>query len=271
MRFPTHRPARIVYLFLPAALVAGWLHFSDFSHSTGVAAATGDADQRQPVLVELFTSEGCSSCPPADALLARLDATQFVAGAEAIVLSEHVTYWNDLGWRDPFSMDAMTERQRQYASRFGLDSVYTPQAVIDGTTDVVGSDSTALSRAVARAAVKPKAELVIENAQWTGDAIHFTVRSAARFQGRLMAALAEDETHSSVARGENAGRTLHHVAVVRVLQTMSEGGADGRLLTLQLPTQGSSIGQNAGLRMVVFLADHTSGRILAVAEREITR
>src|SRR5579863_3016509 len=117
---------------------------------------------RQPVLVELFTSEGCSDCPPADALLAAIDQQQFVPGAEAIVLSEHVTYWNHQGWRDPFSIDSMDARQQKYAREFGLDSIYTPQMVVDGAQQFVGSDASHLKAAVQKEAAKPKLAIQIE-------------------------------------------------------------------------------------------------------------
>jgi len=142
-----------------------------------VLAQSSPPPRRTPVLVELFTSEGCSDCPPADALLAELDAKQFAPGAEAIVMSEHVTYWNHLGWRDPFSLDTMTQRQEAYVRRFGLDSAYTPQAVVDGATQFVGSDGRAMLAAVSKAAAKPKMSLTIENARWDHGTVRFAVRA----------------------------------------------------------------------------------------------
>src|SRR3954465_9521266 len=95
---------------------------------------------RVPVVVELFTSEGCSSCPPADALLSRLAKEQPVAGAQIIPLGMHVTYWDQLGWKDPASLPDATTRQQDYGRVFGEDRVYTPQAVVDGHDELVGSD-----------------------------------------------------------------------------------------------------------------------------------
>src|SRR6478672_10736854 len=116
-------------------------------------------DVAVPVVVELFTSEGCSSCPPADAVLSRLAKEQPVAGAEVIPLAMHVTYWDRLGWKDAASLPAATERQEGYGRIFGGDRVYTPQAVIDGHQDVVGSDEGSLKGAIARAAKEPHARL----------------------------------------------------------------------------------------------------------------
>jgi hypothetical protein len=250
--------ARLV-LILAVASVA-------FSHSaTGQSTPSAPPSHRQSVLVELFTSEGCSDCPPADALLARLDTTQFVPGAQAIVLSEHVTYWNHLGWRDPFSLEQMDQRQQKYGTRFALDGVYTPQVVVDGEEQMVGNDATAVSRAVAHASLAPKVDLAIDSAQWKDGGVQFSV-SGTGSNANLVAALAEDATRSEVAKGENAGRTLHHVAVVRVLKDF---GSDAKG-TLKL--SGSNLTPaNGGIpvRLVVFLTDRKSGQVLGVAERSL--
>ncbi|WP_263350648.1 DUF1223 domain-containing protein [Acidicapsa acidisoli] len=238
------------------------------ARQTAVAAASGT---RQPVLVELFTSEGCSSCPPADALLAKLDATQSVPGAEVIVLSEHVTYWDHQGWRDPFSLESITQRQQEYAGRFGLDDVYTPQAVVDGAAQIVGSHERELDTAIARAAAAPKIPLSIADAQWDSGSVRFSVDGGDADSGKtLIAALALDSAQSSVLRGENSGRNLRHVAVVRVMQEMARGAVDGRTFTMKA-SAASQPGTTGAMRLVVFQIDRKNGHVLALAERTIGR
>jgi hypothetical protein len=237
-----------------------------------VLAPGADSQPRHPVLVELFTSEGCSSCPPADALLVRLDAEQFVPGAQAIVLSEHVTYWNREGWQDPFSLEDATDRQQQYANRFGPDSVYTPEAVIDGTDHLVGSDVDAMRNTIAHAAAATPIDLQIEGAAWQGNAVHFKVRAGGGSgppdaNARLTAVLAIDSAQTAIKSGENAGRTVQHVAVVRVMQEMNKGAFDGRDLSLKMPN-GSKPGP---VRLVVFLTDRHSGRVTGAAEQTLPR
>ena len=244
--------------------------------ATGLATLPGDAQttaatNRVPVLVELFTSEGCSDCPPADALLERLDATQAVPGADAIVLSEHVTYWNHEGWQDPFSFDDIDERQTEYVQRFGLQSSYTPQMVVDGATQFVGSNAAALEAALVRAAQTPKQQLAIENAHWDGGAVTFTVRGPAGSNANLFAALAANATQSEVGRGENAGRTLHHVAVVRVIKNFGSKAGDGRALKLSGGSFGHGEEAKDPVRLVVFLADRKNGHVVAVAEQTLSR
>ena len=236
---------------------------------SGASAAANATAARRPVLVELFTSEGCSSCPPADALLARLDETQSVPGAQVIALSEHVTYWNQDGWHDPFSMDAMTDRQKRYQDRFGLNDVYTPQVVVDGAAQMVGSDERKLTAAVAQAATATKAELTIQDAQWSGNAVKFSVKGAADTKTVLVAALADDSAQTAVKAGENKGRNLRHVAVVRALEEMGKGADDGRALTLKAPA--SKTGETRPMRLVVFVADRHNGHVLAATERTISR
>lgn len=231
--------------------------------------AQAQSTPRQPVLVELFTSEGCSDCPPADALLSELDARQFVPGAQAIVLSEHVTYWNHEGWRDPFSLGQVDARQQQYARQFLLSDVYTPQMVVDGAQQFVGNDPAKLNRAVAQAASTPKLPITIDDVHPAADgAITFAVHAEGP-KASLVAAIAEDAASSHVAHGENAGRTLHHVAVARVLKEFGSGRTDGRPLALSGADLIAAEKAGVPLRLIVFLVSSKNGHVLGVAEQRL--
>src|SRR6266853_3789971 len=188
---------------------------------TAAASISAGADKdgaRVPVLLELFTSEGCSSCPPADRLLEVLDQKQPVAGAELIVLSEHVDYWDRLGWKDPFSSPESTARQQDYTNKYNLDGVYTPQLVVDGRYGIVGSDSREVTDAIKKAIREQKIPIAISKVSRTGNQVttHIELRAGQNLKGGLgvlFVAIADNREESQVARGENAGRSLVHVAV----------------------------------------------------------
>jgi hypothetical protein len=230
--------------------------------SAGPAAAPA---QPHPVLVELFTSEGCSDCPPADAVLAQLDTKGF-PGAQVIVLSEHVTYWNHLGWTDPYSFDEIDLRQQNYVRQFGLDSPATPQFVVDGAMQLAGSNPPVLAGFITRAAATPKIPIEIGNAHRVANgSVEFTVRTATAPKATLFAVIAENATHSEVSHGENAGRTLHHVAVVRVIKEFGSSATDGRVLQLSGGNVIRAEKNGEPLRLVVFLVSHS--RVVGAAEQ----
>lgn len=188
----------------------------------GTAGPGNDmTNQRQPVLVELFTSEGCSSCPPADALLEKLDRDQPITGAQIIALSEHVDYWDHDGWKDPFSSAALTARQVDYARRFGLAEPYTPEMVVNGNTECNGSDAPKADAAIRQAIAEPKVGIRIR-ATTSGDAAVTLevdpVPEGKTHKANVYVAHAAESGTSDVLRGENQGRTLHYVSIVWDIQ-----------------------------------------------------
>src|SRR4051812_35134880 len=185
----------------------------------GGSVARQPAAARVPVVLELFTSEGCSSCPPADALLSSLTSEQPIAGVQIIPLGMHVTYWDQLGWKDPASLKSATDRQQQYGARWGEDRIYTPQAVIDGRQELVGSDAAGVRRAIEAAAKIPHAALAL-TAVLDGDHIVTSLAMTSppanvKDPLAVLFFVTEDGLSTVVKRGENGGRTLHHDAVVR--------------------------------------------------------
>jgi hypothetical protein len=235
----------------------------------GAAAAQ---DRRVPVVVELFTSEGCSSCPPAETLLARLERSQPVSGARVIALEEHVDYWNQLGWPDPFSSAQFRARQNDYALAFRVESIYTPQMVVNGRAGFVGDDSGAAYQQISEAAQFPLTVLDLKAARNPQDgalldlAVHISDRRSKPRPANLYLAVTESDLTSNVTRGENAGRLLRHAPVVRSFGVIGkidpQGTQDGQMLsTLRLPAEW----RRENLRAVVFVQEPDTLRITGAA------
>jgi hypothetical protein len=238
------------------------------------ASSRAPETARTPVVVELFTSEGCSSCPPADALLARLSEGQPDGNVQLIALEEHVDYWNDLGWADPFSSRDWTLRQNVYSDVLRNGNPYTPQMVVDGTAEFVGSRAQQARRAIHEAAGKTKIPVML--AQGSADKPgtgNFSVtvgklEAAAKHDAaEVWLAITETGLHSAVTRGENAGEDLHHAAVVRSMRKLGEAKAEGDTSfagDATVPLQREWKREN--LRAVLFVQEKQSRRILGAAE-----
>jgi len=221
-----------------------------------------------PVLVELFTSEGCSDCPPADALLAKLDAQPF-PGAQAIVLSEHVDYWNHSGWTDPYSSHSYSERQSAYDNHFGLSSVYTPQMVVDGTQEFVGSDVRRVRAALEKAEAGVKIPVRISHLRFgTGRELQATVEAGplpeSSHKAGVFVVVALDRVESAVVRGENAGRHLTHVAVARNLLKVSDL-KPGATFSREVAVKVENGVDPANVRMIAFVQEPGPGPVLGAA------
>ena len=221
------------------------------------------AQTKPPVLVELFTSEGCSSCPPADQLLIRLEKDQPVAGADVIVLGEHVDYWDGQGWNDRFSSRQFTARQQAYADRFHIDGPYTPQMVVNGRVQFVGNDvPMALKTIQAAAHVRgPEPRILLRESDNT---LHVVIEDAGTKHLEVMYAIAEDGLATAVKGGEHGGRELHHAAVVRVLKQV--GTTRDARFEADLPLRISSGWRRENLHAVVFLQEGEAGHVLSAAE-----
>lgn len=226
------------------------------------------------VLVELFTSEGCSSCPAADEVLSKLDRTQSIQGIEVIALGEHVDYWNKLGWLDPYSSAEFSTRQSRYADAFGQESVYTPQMIVDGQDEFVGSNWNKAREAIMRAARLPKAKVQIlaaSNSNETNKDLKLSIHISdipqltAGDKADVLLAITESNLRTEVARGENAGRYLQHSAVVHSLAVL--GNINNGQQSFEAESTASlKVGwQRDNLRAVVFMQERGTRRVLGAA------
>jgi hypothetical protein len=240
------------------------------SPSQGTPPTPSTSSPAVPVLVELFTSEGCSSCPPADLILERLDDYQPVPGAQLIVLSEHVTYWDQQGWKDPNSSTVFTDRQSAYETSLGEKEPYTPQFVIDGSQSVNLQNAKDLEDALNKA--KGNAKIHVRISSITVDSsnpavVHAHIEADAnpdRHNADVYLAVALNHVESQVLRGENGGKHLVHVAVVQQLNKVGKL-PKGKSFAQDVEVKLKPNEDPKNIRLVAFAQETSQGKLLGAS------
>lgn len=220
------------------------------------------AERRTPVLLELFTSEGCSTCPPAERVLASLQNEQPNPNAEIITLALHVDYWNRAGWTDEFSSPLYSQRQEIYADRFKIGQVFTPQMVVDGTKQFVGSNLDEANKAINESAKTQKATVGLS---FSEDKLKIKISDLPKHENAaVFVAIAEDDLSRDVKGGENSGRTLQHASVVRSLKPVGRVLAAENNFEIEIAPEIEASWKQENLKFVIFLQENQSRRILGV-------
>lgn len=247
------------------AVLSGFFAFAGTSSTAQTVVAN-----RTPVVVELFTSEGCSSCPPADALLGKLEHLQPINGAQIIILGEHVDYWDKEGWRDRFSSPDYTQRQNEYAAKLHVNDSYTPQMIVDGADQFLGSDAQHAVKSITNAAQTPKVSLTVANVTVDGHRVSGEVSAPPfPFKGDLYAALVDPIDTTDVKKGENGGKHLEHAGVVRTMQrigSLKDLAAGPRKFNLNAPSDAVP----ASMRVIVFAQRSDMGPIVGASSTPVT-
>src|SRR5215831_10833782 len=258
---------RLPLVFAVLAGILALVGLSSLGKGHNPAPALPSNGSPQPVVVELFTSEGCSSCPPADALLKELSDKQSLEGIQVLALEEHVDYWNHLGWADPFSSSEFSQRQSGYAEHLGRGGVYTPQMIVDGESEFVGSRGLTAREEIRKAAATPKLEVAVK-AVPEKSAVEVSVNNPSGISlkngAELWLAVTQKNLQSNVKAGENSGETLKHAPLVRSLQkirTLREPAGYTGQVELSLDPNW----KKDDLAAVVFLAEPSSRRIIGAA------
>ena len=256
-------PKRIGRFAVLAILLTLALSASIVHTKMVVAKTPATVDAHRTVVVELFTSEGCSSCPPADELLGHLRQDLSAKNIQIIPLGFHVDYWNSLGWKDRFSSASFSQRQEQYAKSLKVDGPYTPQMVVDGTSEFVGNSAAQAQRAISQAASQPELA-VVQISAVNPDKLAVQVKSAGSANAaNVMLAITEDNLTTNVGSGENGGRTLHHTAVVRELRQL--GQLHNGSYEASVPLTIEKDWKSEDLHAVVFVQEGSSGKIQGAA------
>ena len=217
---------------------------------------------KQPVLVELFTSQGCSSCPPADRVLTQLETEQSNPNAEIITLSLHVDYWDRIGWKDPFSSALFSQRQAVYGQAFNLGSNYTPQMVVDGQKEFVGSSMENAKKAITDSTKTVKATVELQSAE---NSLKVKISDIPKHENAtIFLAVAEDNLSSNVTRGENSGKKLAHTSVVRELKSIGLVTAQQNSFATEATVQIQPDWKKENLKFVVFVQENGTRKILGV-------
>ena len=244
-----------MFIATPPGLQAAWPPTSPSPSPTSV------------VILELFTSEGCSSCPPADRLLRQVHLKETGAGQLIVGISEHVTYWNNLGWKDPYSAQVFTDRQSVYASRLSPEGPYTPQMIVNGRDQFVGGNGGALESALQNDARRAHADLRIVSSALSENGIDATFSFSGQMRKPLdvIAVVTDDADRSNVVRGENSGRLLEHASVARTLvKVATVTGDTERSIHLPLP-DGMKPTSDSGHHLVLFVQEVHQGAIVGAA------
>lgn len=250
--------AGIIMIAIVAVIVTAFSYpFYKTDNKSQVIAKEGNGF----VVAELFTSEGCSSCPPADKLVEKIQTEN--PGKSIYILAFHVDYWNRLGWKDRFSDAAYTERQRRYAEWLHLETVYTPQLVINGQSEFIGSGENAAVKAITAGLAQPSQKTLTLHAAVEGNTVHVDFQAANEKNAELVLALVQRSATSEVKAGENAGRQLSHVQIVRQLHYQNVNNP--KTITLNLPNDFMA----KGWELTGFIQDKKDGRITAAARIDL--
>lgn len=253
-------------IFLSFIAILSFFGLITYSFEKTAVSATApkisQTKSKTPVLVELFTSEGCATCPPVERNLAALQKEQSNPDAEIITLALHVDYWNKMGWTDKYSSPLHSQRQMIYGQKFKIGQIYTPQMVVDGTKQLVGNKLNDVQKAITELA---KIQKAIVELSLAGDNLKLKITDIPKHENAsVFLAIAEDNLTTKVERGENSGHALPHISVVRQLKTLGKVLAQDIEFETETALEIQPDWKRGDLKIVVFLQENQSRRILGV-------